>query len=268
MGGFLLPFFRRLGADVPEFDLQVPGVTSISMDLHKYGFAPKGASVVLYRDAALRRHQIFCCASWPGYTVVNPTIQSARSGGPAAAAWSVLRYLGDAGYMGLAEELLASFRQLVAGLREIDGLRVLGTPHMTLAAVASDKVDLFHVIDDLRERGWYVQPQLSFGVTPATMHLQVAPANVGHVEQLLADLREVVAAAPAPQSAAGMADALADAMSGEGLDPALFDNMMSMVGVEAGALPTRMADVNRVLDALPPEARERLVVEFVNTLYG
>ena len=90
MGGFLLPYFRRLGAQVPDFDFQVPGVSSISMDLHKYAYTPKGASLVLYRNKDLRKHQLFACSHWIGYTIVNNAIQSSKSGGPMAAAWAVL----------------------------------------------------------------------------------------------------------------------------------------------------------------------------------
>ncbi len=102
IGGFLLPYFRRLGARVPEFDLSVPGVTSVSMDFHKYAYAPKGASVIVYRDKALRRHQMYACAGWTGYTVINLTVQSTKSGGPLAAAWTLLRAVGDQGYLDLA----------------------------------------------------------------------------------------------------------------------------------------------------------------------
>jgi sphinganine-1-phosphate aldolase len=99
MGGFLLPYFRRLGAPVPDFDFSVPGVTSMSMDFHKYAFAAKGASVVLYRDKELRKYQIFTCANWSGYTMINATVQSSKSGGPLAAAWAVLHFIGDGGYL-------------------------------------------------------------------------------------------------------------------------------------------------------------------------
>ncbi len=86
IGGFLLPYFRRLGGDHPDFDFRVPGVTSISLDLHKYAFAAKGASTILYRDAALRRHQLWACSSWSGYTLINATVQSTKSAGPVAGA--------------------------------------------------------------------------------------------------------------------------------------------------------------------------------------
>src|SRR5260221_814293 len=99
IGGFLLPFFKRLGAKLGAFDFQVPGVTSMSMDFHKYAYAPKGASVILHRSKVLRRFQMFVTSDWTGYTIINPTIQSAKSGGPMAAAWAVLNFLGDDGYL-------------------------------------------------------------------------------------------------------------------------------------------------------------------------
>ena len=117
MGGFLLPYFRRLGAPVPDFDFSVPGVTSISMDLHKYAFAAKGASTILYRDKELRRYQIYACANWTGYTIVNPTVQSTKSAGPLAAAWAVLNFIGDEGYLEIARQVLDATRRIADGDR-------------------------------------------------------------------------------------------------------------------------------------------------------
>lgn len=104
MGGFLLPYFKRLGEPVPDFDFSVPGVSSISMDLHKYAYCPKGASLVLYRNKSLRKHQIFACSGWIGYTIVNNAVQSSKSGGPMAAAWAVLNYVGDDRYLEIAQK--------------------------------------------------------------------------------------------------------------------------------------------------------------------
>jgi glutamate/tyrosine decarboxylase-like PLP-dependent enzyme len=115
VGGWMLPYFRRLGAEIPDYDFRVPGVTSMSMDLHKYAFAPKGASVVMYRNAALRRHQIYACSGWSGYSVVNMTVQSSKSGGPLAAAWATLRFLGDEGYLELARKMRAITAALIDG---------------------------------------------------------------------------------------------------------------------------------------------------------
>ncbi len=113
-GGWTLPYLRRLGVPVPPFDFSVPGVTSVSVDLHKYAYCPKGVSVLLHRDETLRAPQYFAYADWPGYTMVNPTIASTRSGGPIAAAYATLRHLGDAGYLRLASATLSAVRSLAA----------------------------------------------------------------------------------------------------------------------------------------------------------
>ncbi len=134
IGGWLLPHLRRAGREVPPFDLSVPGVTSLSVDLRKYGYADKGASVVLYRDAELRRYQYFAHAGWPGYPVVNPTVQGTKSGGLLAQAWAVLQYVGEDGYTALAARVAEASDRLLAGLRGIDGLRVLGEPAAGLVA--------------------------------------------------------------------------------------------------------------------------------------
>src|SRR6185295_11059138 len=116
LGGFILPFARKLGRDVPPFDFEVDGVTSLSADLHKYGFAAKGASVVLYRDAALRRHQFFTYTSWPGGIYASPSMTGTRPGGAIAAAWAVLQHLGEAGYLQQARAMLATTDALTKGI--------------------------------------------------------------------------------------------------------------------------------------------------------
>ncbi len=128
LGGWLLPWLRGTGHQVPAFDLTVPGVTSLSVDLHKYAYTDKGASVVLYADAELRRHQYFAHAAWPGYPVVNPTAQGTKSAGLLAQAWAVLQHVGETGYTALAARVAEASERLLAGLRGIDGVRVLGEP--------------------------------------------------------------------------------------------------------------------------------------------
>lgn len=156
IGGWVLPYFRSLGVSVPPFDLSVPGVTSLSVDLHKYAYCPKGTSVLLHANAELRRPQFFASARWPGYTMLNATLQSTRSGGPLAAAWAVLRHIGDRGYTELASRTLESVRALRSGVSALDGLRVLGSPVSTLLAVAADApdFDVFTVADEMTARGW------------------------------------------------------------------------------------------------------------------
>ena len=131
-GGWVLPFLRRLGEPVPPFDFTLAGVTSISVDLHKYAYAPKGVSVLLHRDPALRAPQYFSYADWPGYTMINPVISSTRSGGPIAAAYATLRHLGQAGYLELTRTTLTAVRELADAVRAVDGLRLMSEPQATV----------------------------------------------------------------------------------------------------------------------------------------
>jgi glutamate/tyrosine decarboxylase-like PLP-dependent enzyme len=268
IGGFLLPYFERLGAPVPKFDLSVPGVTSLSVDLHKYAFAPKGASLVLYRDKSFRRHQIYACSNWSGYTIVNNAVQSTKSGGPMAAAWAMLHYMGDAGYLALAEKMLAGTRRILEAVEAHPDLRLLGTPEMNLVAVTSDTVNIFHVIDEMKTRGWYIQPQLSYRDSKENFHLSVNPKCVDLVEPMLTSLSEAI------DAARGMPDPVDEGLLGmlagidpAGLDEAMFGQMLGMAGIDGVALPDRMAGINQLLNALPWQVREALLTEFINDLY-
>jgi glutamate/tyrosine decarboxylase-like PLP-dependent enzyme len=268
IGGWLLPYFARLGVEVPRFDLSVPGVTSLSVDLHKYVYAPKGASVVLYDEPALRRKQYFACADWTGYTMINAGVQSTKSGGPLAAAWAVLQAVGDDGYLELARQALTATQRIAEGVAAIDGLRVLGEPEMALLGIASDDVDVFVVCDEMNARGWYVQAQLGYRGLPASMHLTVTAANEPLVEPVLADLAASVEAARGVAAGdPGLLEVVA------GLDPDqlgddVLGTLLPLAGIEPGeGLPDRMAGINRLLEAMPPRLRERLLVEFLGMLF-
>jgi sphinganine-1-phosphate aldolase len=268
MGGFLLPYFRRLGAPVPDFDFSVPGVTSISMDFHKYAFAAKGASVVLYRHKELRKYQIYACANWTGYTVINATVQSSKSGGPLAAAWAVLNFIGDDGYLEIARRVLDATRRIADGIEQIDSLRLLGRPEMNLVAFTSDTVSVFHIIDEMKQRGWYIQPQLGFQDSKENVHLSINPASVKWVDAMLADLRACVETAKTLKSgelAATVREAFG-AIDPAALSDETFGQMLGMAGVQGTELPARMAEINEVLNALPASLRERLLTEFLNSL--
>jgi glutamate/tyrosine decarboxylase-like PLP-dependent enzyme len=209
LGGFLLPFFERLGEPVTPFDFRVPGVTSISADLHKYGFAARGASVVLYRKKALRRHQFFVSTDWSGGVYGSPSMPGSRPGGAIAAAWAVLRYLGEEGYLRLARDMRETTRRLVDGVNGIEGLRVLGKPEMTVFSFASDALDVYALGDAMEERGWKLDRQQ----LPPSLHLMVTPAHRAIVERFLSDLAEcaraVRDAGPAQTGAAAMYGMLA-----------------------------------------------------------
>jgi sphinganine-1-phosphate aldolase len=270
IGGFLLPYFARLGRPVPSFDFRVPGVTSISMDLHKYAYAPKGASVVLFRDKLLRRHALFACSRWSGYTLVNTTVQSTKSGGPLAGAWAVLNHVGDAGYLEIARRMADGFDRLLGGIRRIPELRLLGEPEMSLLACSSDEISVFVLCDEMKQRGWYIQPQLGIGGEPPSFHLSQNPSNVAHIPEFLTDLRAAVASAKVkgrpdlPAELLGMLASLEPAS----LDPAMFQQMLGMAGLSGVGLPERMAEINHLLAALGPVMRERLLTEFVNDLFA
>jgi sphinganine-1-phosphate aldolase len=268
VGGFILPFFRKLGENITPYDFSVPGVTSISLDLHKYGFAPKNASLILYRDSELRSYQIFACSGWTGYTVVNPAFQSSRTGGPLAGAWTMLHFLGEDGYMELARRMLDATRRLVAGIGQIPGLYVMGKPEANLVAVTSDTVNVFHIADEMRARKWYIQPQLGLRDYRENFHFSMAAQNAKWVEPVLKDLAEATEAAKAmpPSGLAATVKEVFAGMRPEDLTPELFGKLLGMGGVEGTAMPSRMADINEILNSLQPEMADRLLILYWNEI--
>lgn len=188
VGGFMLPFLRALGEEVPPFDLSVPGVTSLSADLHKYGFTAKGASVILYKDRALRKHQFFGYADWPGGLFASPTLLGTRPGGAIAAAWAAMVSTGRDGYLRRAEAIMKTTRAFQRGIEAIPGLKILGRPTMSVFAFGSDELDVFAVADLMGARGWHVDRQQA----PASLHLTVTPAHEPIVDTYLSDLRAAV----------------------------------------------------------------------------
>ena len=270
IGGWLLPYLGRDEPERPAFSFEVPGVTSISVDLHKYGYTPKGVSLLLHRSPDLRAPQFFASAGWPGYTMLNSTLQSTKSGGPLAAAWAVTRRIADDGYLALAREVRDGMATLVAGLEAVPHLRVLTPPDSSLVAVAADEaVDVFTVCDELLTRGWYAQPQMRFGPFPATLHLSLSAATVPQLPEFLQTLAESVAAAAARGPVTvdpGVAAALAG-LDPDTLDDAGFDQLLALAGLagaEGLALPERMAPVNALLDVAPARVREALLRGFLD----
>lgn len=270
VGGFLLPFQARMGEQLEPFDLSVPGVTSISADLHKYGYAPKNASTVVFRDAELRRAAYFASADWPGYTVINSSVQSTKSGGPVASAWATLQHLGLGGYDELVRRSVDSARRLREGVEAIDGIRVLGDPITAMLAVAGDGADIFLVADELRERDAFTQVQLSHGSSPANLHLSTYGASPEGVDDVLARFREAVAAARAADPVE-VPENLSESLAGldaEGLTAEVFEGLVAAAGIDlsAGGLG-RLAMVNHLLDAAPIEVRELLLERFLGALF-
>ncbi|MCU1359365.1 MAG: PLP-dependent enzyme glutamate decarboxylase, partial [Ilumatobacteraceae bacterium] len=169
MGGVTLTYLERLGHIVPPWNFAVDGVTSMSVDLHKYGYTAKGASVIMHRNKRLRAHQTFVTDNWLGGTYGSSGVMGTKSGGPMAAAWAVMNHLGDDGYMRLTASARTACEQLVEGIEAIDGLELLAAPDTTLFAVrATDPtvVDVFAVADGMWRRGWYIDRQ----GPPASLH--------------------------------------------------------------------------------------------------
>jgi glutamate/tyrosine decarboxylase-like PLP-dependent enzyme len=191
LGGFLLPFLEALGEPVPPFDFRVPGVSTMSADVHKYGYCIKGASVILHRDQQhLRRHQLFLFDGWPGGTYGSFAMAGARGAAPIAAAWAVLHHLGREGYLRLATELRDTTRKIRAGIDATPGLRVLGDPVMSVLAFGSDTFDVFAVGDAMDAKGWHLDRQKG----PDALHLMLSPTHSRVADAFLADLREAARA--------------------------------------------------------------------------
>jgi glutamate/tyrosine decarboxylase-like PLP-dependent enzyme len=190
LGGFQLPFWARIGEPVPPFDFRVPGVTTMSADVHKYGFATKGASVVLHRDGGhLNAYQRFLYKDWPGGLYLSFAMAGARPAAPIAAAWAVMRFLGVEGYERLARRTCEATRTIKRAIAEIPELHLLGEPVMGVFAFGSEEVDMFAVGDVLDDRGWCVDRQTG----PKALHLMLSPEHARVAEAFVADLREAVA---------------------------------------------------------------------------
>lgn len=189
LGGFLLPWVEKLGHSVPPFDFRVPGVTSMSCDTHKYGYAPKGTSVVLYRGRALRRRQYFTMADWPGGLYYSPTFAGSRPGGLSAACWATLMALGEDGYLDAARRILAAADKMKAAIRSMPELKLLGDAYAVFA-FGSDDLDMYQLLDQLSARGW----ALTGLQRPAGIHVSTTlrTAEPGVAERFAVDLAAAV----------------------------------------------------------------------------
>ncbi|WP_141591843.1 aminotransferase class V-fold PLP-dependent enzyme [Myxococcus sp. AB056] len=189
LGGFVLPFAMKLGYDVPPFDFRLPGVTSMSVDTHKFGYAAKGSSVVLYRGTELRSHQYFTATDWPGGIYFSPTFSGSRPGALIASAWAALVSTGEQGYLDATRSILETAAAIKKGIRDIPELHVLGDP-LFVIAFGSESVDIFQVMERMSEHGW----NLNGLHKPSAVHLCVTLRHTqpGVADQFLVDLRDAV----------------------------------------------------------------------------
>lgn len=189
IGGFVLPFMERLGYDVSPWDFRVPGVTEISADVHKYGYANKGSSVILHRDADWVDHQFFIYSDWPSGLYGTPAVPGARPAASIATAWAVIRYLGIEGYTEMTRQALQTASLIRDAIDAMPSLFVVGKPIGTTFAFAANTMDIHAVGDRLSAKGWH----LDRNAEPPSLHMMVSPGHSRVADQFITDLRTAVA---------------------------------------------------------------------------
>jgi glutamate/tyrosine decarboxylase-like PLP-dependent enzyme len=187
LGGWLLPFLERLGEPIPPWDLRVDGVTSVSADIHKYGWSFKGVSLLLHRSEELLGQQFFVFDRWPGGIYGSATTAGTRPASPIACAWATIRYLGEEGYTRLAGQIRDVARRLTEGIAEIDGLRITGDPVPGILEIASETFDMAAIGDVMDDRGWHLDRQ------QGGLHAILSPSHLAVVDEFLTDLRTATA---------------------------------------------------------------------------
>jgi sphinganine-1-phosphate aldolase len=198
MGGFMLPFMKDVGYPVPEFDFKLPGVTSISLDAHKFGYSMKGASIILYRNPEMRMKQFYIYPDWPGGIFASVALMGTRSGGSVAGAWALINYMGKEGYRKIVKQVIEATKKIISGINSIPGLHVISNPDMSLLAFTSEKYDIFTIADMMEEKGWHLDRQQ----LPDSLHLTISKGNVETADQFISDLREVMSQTEKLQSEA------------------------------------------------------------------
>ncbi|XP_049837080.1 sphingosine-1-phosphate lyase isoform X3 [Schistocerca gregaria] len=188
LGGFVIVFMQKAGYKLPPFDFSVPGVTSISADTHKYGFAPKGSSVVLYAEPKYRHHQFTVTTDWPGGVYGSPCVSGSRAGGIIAACWATMMYFGLDGYVEATKKIVSTTKKIEEGLRKMKGIFVFGTADTSVVAIGSNDFHIYRLSDAITKRGWNINA-LQF---PPGMHLCVTYMHTaeGVAERFLSDIQE------------------------------------------------------------------------------
>ena len=200
VGGYVAPFFQRIGRDIPAFDMALPGVRSLSADLHKFGFCPKPASTVFYRQEEDRERGLFHFDQWPNGQFSTATLSGTRAGGAVAAAWAVMNHLGEAGYMEIARQLAAMADAYVAGIKAVDGLHLWAEPDLTIINFGAHDFDIFKVAEAMEARGWL--PGLT--QNPKGMHAMLSMFHEMARAKFLDDLAASVQVARSETGAAAL----------------------------------------------------------------
>ncbi|QLQ80975.1 hypothetical protein HG537_0E03300 [Torulaspora globosa] len=234
LGSFIIAFMEKAGYDnLPAFDFRVPGVTSISCDTHKYGFAPKGSSVIMYRNRDLRMHQYYVSTDWTGGLYGSPTLAGSRPGALVVGCWATMIRMGENGYIESCKEIITAARKLRKAIEsELPGLKILGDPKLSVISFTSDKYDVYELGDRLSARGWHLNALQK----PPALHLAVTKPSVASIDDLVATLKE-----------------LTKELEQEGKNASSTDGTSALYGVAGSVKTTGVAD--------------RLIVGFLDTLY-
>ena len=250
VGGYILPFVEKLGYPIPKFDFRVPGVTSMSMDLHKYGYVTKGASVVLYKNSELRMKQYFVYTGWPGGIYASPTVAGSRSSGVIAAAWATLNFLGEEGYLNMARTVMDAVQKIKERLSEMDGVHIISNPDATVLSIGSDEYNIYNIGDELSLKGWHIDRQ----VGPDSLHFTISYENTQYIDLLLDDMEDAVTKMKRPSIHKLASKATSKVV--KGASKILSENAMSRLVEKVSkmgktGLPKRTAAMYGMMAAIP-----------------
>lgn len=286
VGGFVLPFMKKLGENIPDFDFKIEGVSSISLDPHKYAYSPIGASIILFRREFYKMFSQFVNLKWPGYPIVNPAVLSSRSEGPLAATWAILHLLGERGYIELAKKIIDVRNRLVGKLRELDYI-IMGEPTV-ITAFTSENINLFKLSDEMVKRGWYFLAQRGVPEMdiPPSIHLTITPIHEKTLDSMLKDLEVVTEELrnipPTDiEEIIGSLGLIMNLVTPREMDISTLSQLLKEVekhlelygpklleafGLDKG-VPKEMALINQLFNSLPPSITELLVNYIVIQLF-
>ncbi|OFZ17646.1 MAG: hypothetical protein A2X86_01760 [Bdellovibrionales bacterium GWA2_49_15] len=268
IGGILLPFYRKLGQAVPPFDFTLPGVTSLSVDLHKYAYAAKGASVVLYKNAEYRRHQFFITTDWPGGIYASPSMTGTRPGGAIASAWAMLHFLGEEGYLELVGTIKQTTEEFYRRIEALDGVKTVVKPEMSLIALASDQHDIYQIGDEMSLRGWYMDRQQF----PPSLHLTVMAGHAHSIDRFFSDLQASILEVQKfsnrmSHTQTQIKKALIRSMP-KGIISALVKKEVRAIRQSGGVIPKKTAPMYGMLTSIETQGDvEKLVLNIMDSMF-
>ncbi|MGJ8668782.1 MAG: pyridoxal phosphate-dependent decarboxylase family protein [Oceanococcus sp.] len=265
VGGLYLSHLRMAGRFHKAIDFSLPGVTSISTDLHKYGYAPKNASIVLFRTPQLRQHAWFVNSRTTEYTVFNTTVQSTRTAGPVAAAWVTMRYLGHEGYIHMVKRSQDKAAELLARFKDNPHFYVMADPEMCMFTIASDTLNVFELSDAMLVKGWTTVPQFACGGGVENIHVNVYEGVVDRMDQFAVDLitsAETLVTQGSKIDTAAIQQAV-DSVAGKSV-PEMLPVLLPLAGLKGADLPSEVAPLNTVMNLLPADKRDELLLMFMS----